>query len=50
MKKQIKHWYNKQTRHDDNKRQKAKIQPKTLTFTLFFMPDSELNFIIKLDI
>ena len=29
-------------RHDDNKRQKAKIQQK------LFLPDSELNFIIKL--
>ena len=37
-------------RHDDNKRQKSKIRQKTLNFFLviFFMPDSELNFIIKL--
>ena len=40
MKKQIKHRYNEQTRHDDNKRKKAKIRPK--------MSDSNLNFIIKL--
>ena len=50
MKKQIKHWYNEQMRHDDNKRQKAKIRQKNFNFFLviFFMPDSELNFIIKL--
>ena len=36
-------------RHDDNKRHKAKIRQNfNLFLVIFFMPDSELNFIIKL--
>ena len=35
-------------RHDDNKRQKAKIRQFDFFLVIFFMPDSELNFMIKL--
>ena len=35
--------------HDDNKRQKRKFDKNfNLFLVIFFMPDSELNFIIKL--